>query len=174
MMMSPFLRKITLVAHIVSSVGLIGAVASFLAFGVAGLSSGDDQVIRSAYVAMDLVARSVIVPLVFASLMTGLVQSLGTTWGLFRHYWVLAKLLLTLFTATVLMLQMNGIAHLAAVAAEAALPSIELLDARRSLVAHAAGGLVVLLVTTTLSVYKPRGLTRYGWRKSHGRQADRA
>jgi len=68
---------------------------------------------------------------------------------------------------------MDRIAHLAAVAAEAALSSTDLLGPRRSLVVHAAGGLVVLLVTTTLSVYKPRGLTRYGWRKSYGQQGDR-
>ncbi len=114
---------------------------------------------------MEVIARTVIIPLVFASLVTGLIQSLGTTWGLFRHYWVLAKLLLTIFTATVLMLQMDGIAYIAARAAETAFSSTDLLDLRRSLVVHAAGGLIVLLVTTTLSVLKPRGLTRYGWRK---------
>jgi hypothetical protein len=32
---------------------------------------------------------------------------------------------------------------------------------------HAALALRVLLVATTLAVYKPRGMTRYGWRKQH-------
>ncbi|RVH05133.1 hypothetical protein [Sinorhizobium meliloti] len=167
MIMPPRLRKITLIAHIVSSVGSLGAVAGFLALAIAGLSSENDQVMRSVYIATELVARSVIVPLVFASLVTGLVQSLGTTWGLFRHYWVLAKLLLTIFTAVVLMLQMSGIAHVAAVAADPGFASTDVPGLRRSLVVHAAGGLIVLLVTTTLSVLKPRGLTRYGWRRLH-------
>ncbi|CCF00563.1 hypothetical protein [Sinorhizobium fredii] len=165
MMMAPLLRKVALIAHIISSVGSLGAVAAFLALAIAGLSSEDGQVVRSVYVTMEVIARSVIVPLVFASLTTGLIQSLGTTWGLFRHYWVLAKLLLTIFTAVVLMLQMSGIAHVAALAADPAFSSADLLELRRSLAVHAAGGLVVLLVTTTLSVLKPRGLTRYGWRK---------
>jgi hypothetical protein len=165
MTMAPTLRKVALIAHITSSVGSLGAVAAFLALAIAGLSSEDDQVVRSIYVAMDVIARTVIVPLVFASLVTGLIQSLGTTWGLFRHYWVLAKLLLTIFTATVLMLQMDGIAYIADMAAETAFSTTDLLGLRLSLVVHAAGGLVVLLVTTTLSVLKPRGLTRYGWRK---------
>lgn len=165
MTMAPTLRKVALIAHIISSVGSLGAVAAFLALAIAGLSSEDDQVVRSIYVAMDVIARTVIVPLVFASLVTGLIQSLGTTWGLFRHYWVLAKLLLTIFTATVLMLQMDGIAYIADMAAEIAFSTTDLLGLRLSLVVHAAGGLVVLLVTTTLSVLKPRGLTRYGWRK---------
>jgi ABC-type anion transport system duplicated permease subunit len=167
MIMPPRLRKITLIAHIVSSVGSLGAVAGFLALAIAGLFTESDQVMRSVYIVTELVARSVIVPLVFASLVTGLVQSLGTTWGLFRHYWVLAKLLLTIFTAVVLMLQMSGIAHVAAVAADPGFASTDVLGLGRSLVVHAAGGLVVLLVTTTLSVLKPRGLTRYGWRRLH-------
>ncbi|AWI58688.1 hypothetical protein [Sinorhizobium fredii] len=165
MTMAPTLRKVALIAHIISSVGSLGAVAAFLALAIAGLSSEDDHVVRSVYVTMEVIARSVIVPLVFASLATGLIQSLGTTWGLFRHYWVLAKLLLTIFTAVVLMLQMSGIAHVAALAADPAFSSTDPLGLRRSLAVHAAGGLVVLLVTTTLSVLKPRGLTRYGWRK---------
>ena len=93
--MTPRLRKFALTAHVVSSVGWLGAVAAFLALAVAGLTSRDAQVVRAAYLAMDLIARLVIVPAALASLLTGFVQSLGTPWGLFRHYWVLAKLLIT-------------------------------------------------------------------------------
>jgi hypothetical protein len=32
-------------------------------------------------------------------------------------------------------------------------------------VLHAGAALLLLLVATTLSVYKSRGMTRYGWRK---------
>ena len=110
------------------------------------------------------------VPLVSASLLIGVVQSLGTTWGLFRHYWVLAKLLLTLLTLIVLLIQMKGIANVAAVAVETTLSSADLLGLRRSLAVHAAGDLAVLVVTTTLSVCKPRGMTRYGWRKLHNQK----
>lgn len=173
MIMTPLVRKIALIAHIVTSVGSLGAVAGFLALAVAGLASEDTRMMTSVYIAMDVIARSVILPLLFASLMTGLIQSLGTTWGLFRHYWVLAKLLLTVFTAIVLMLQMDGIAYIAAKAAETALSSADLVDLRRSLVAHAAGGFAVLLVATVLSVYKPRGLTRYGWRRSQSSERER-
>ncbi|KOF17197.1 hypothetical protein AC244_18505 [Ensifer adhaerens] len=86
MMMTPLVRKVALIA---TSVGSLGAVAGFLALAVAGLASEDTQTMTSVYVAMDVIARSVILPLIFASLMTGLIQSLGTTWGLFRHCWVL-------------------------------------------------------------------------------------
>jgi hypothetical protein len=167
MTMTPRLRKVVLTAHVASSVGLLGAVASFLALAVAGLTSRDDQTVRAAYVANGLIAWLVIVPLVLAALLTGLVQAFGTTWGLFRHYWVLAKLLLTVLTVIVLLLQMEGIGYMARAAAETTLSGADLLGLRRSLRTHAAGGLLVLLIITSLSVYKPRGLTRYGWRKMH-------
>ena len=51
---------------------------------------------RATYLVMEPAAWVVLVPLAFASLLTGLVQSLSTTWGLARHYWVLFKLLINL------------------------------------------------------------------------------
>ncbi len=35
---------------------------------------------------------------------------------------------------------------------------------------HASLALLLLLVATTLAVYKPRGMTRYGWRKQHAQR----
>ncbi len=57
--------------------------------------------------------------------------------------------------------------HVADVAAETNLSSSDLAGMRIQLLADAAAALLVLLVAVTLSVYKPRGLTRYGWRKQH-------
>jgi hypothetical protein len=167
MILTPGLRKFALTAHVTSSVGTLGAVAGFLALAVAGLNSADLQVFRAAYLAMELTAWYVIVPLVLASLVTGLVQSLGTPWGLFRHYWVVAKLFLNMLVTIVLLLQLELIGYLADVSAETMLSSADLRGLRLSPVIHAAGGLLVLLVPVVLSLYKPRGLTPYGWREQH-------
>ncbi|MBY5838568.1 hypothetical protein J3P71_22695 [Rhizobium leguminosarum] len=167
MIMPQGIRKVALVVHVVSSVGSLGAVAAFLALAIIGLAGQDDRLVRSTYVAADVLARVVIVPLVMASFLSGLVQSLGTTWGLFRHYWVLVKFLLNLLVVVVLLLQVKGIVYLGVASLESTMSNSDQLDLRRSLVIHAAGGLVVLLVTTALSVYKPRGMTRYGWRRHH-------
>ena len=163
--MTPSLRKFALTAHVTFSVGLLGSIAAFLALALAGLTSQDAQIVRAAYLAMDLTARFVIVPLAFASLLTGLIQSLGTPWGLFRHYWVLAKFLLTAFATIILLLKIELISYAAHLAAEAILPRADLRAAGLELVIHAAGGLLVLLVPAVLSVYKPQGLTPYGRRK---------
>jgi hypothetical protein len=165
MTMTPSLRKFALTTHVTSSVGLLGSIAAFLALAIAGLTSQDAQIIRAAYPAMDLTARFVIVPLAFASLLTGLFQSLGTPWGLFRHYWVLVKFLLTLFATTVLLAKMKLIAYAAQLAAETILSRADLRAAGIELAVHAAGGLLVLLAPAVLSVYKPRGLTPYGQRE---------
>ncbi|MEP6657744.1 MAG: hypothetical protein ABJC33_10950, partial [Betaproteobacteria bacterium] len=167
MAMTPSLRKFALTAHVTSSIGLLGSIAAFLALAVAGLTSQDAQIVRAVYPAMDLTARFVIVPLAFASLLTGLIQSLGTSWGLFRHYWVLAKLLLTVFATIVLLAKMQLISHAARLAAESILPHADLRAAGIELAVHATGGLLVLLVPAVLSVYKPRGLTPYGQRTQH-------
>ncbi len=171
MTMTPGLRKFALTAHVTSSVGLLGAVAAFLALAIAGLTSQYAHMARAAYLAMKLTAWFVIVPLAFASLLIGIIESLGTPWGLFRHYWVLAKLLLTVLVTIVLLLQMKLINYVAQVAAETILSNVDLHAAKIQLVVHAAGGLLVLLAPAALSVYKPRGMTRYGWRKQYEQRA---
>src|SRR5262245_66535041 len=87
LLLTPTLRKLALTAHIISSVGWLGAIGGFLALAVAGLTCRDARIVGAAYLGMELTAWFVIVPLAFASLVTGLVVSLGTHWGLFRHYW---------------------------------------------------------------------------------------
>jgi hypothetical protein len=157
-------RKFALTAHVAASVGLLGSIAAFLALALAGLISRDTQVVRAAYPAMALIARFVIVPLAFAALLTGLIQSLGTSWGLFRHYWVLLKLLLTVFATIVLSVKMELINYAARLAAETPSSEADLRAAGIQLAVHAAGGLLVLLVPMVLSVYKPPGITSYGRR----------
>ena len=171
MAMTPRLRKFALTAHVASSVGTLGAVATLLALAIVGLTSQDAQTVRAAYIAIALNAWFVIVPFAFTALLTGLVQALGTPWGLLRHYWVVVKLLLTVVTIIVLLLQMDGINYVAGVAAETTPSTAHLLELRRSIRTHAAGGLLVLLVPVALSLYKPQGLTRYGWRRQHEQRA---
>jgi hypothetical protein len=166
--MTPRLRRFALAAHVASSVGWLGAVVVFLALAVIGLTSQDAQTVRGAYLVMEPAAWYVLVPLAFASLLTGLVQSLGTTWGLFRHYWVLFKFLINVLAAIVLLLYMQTLSSLADVAAETTVSSDDLGALRSaSPVLHAGAALLLLLVATTLAVFKPPGLTPYGQRKQH-------
>lgn len=162
----PRLRKFVLTAHVVSSVGWLGAVAVFLALSVTGLSAQDAEVVRAAYLAMESIGWLVLVPLSLASLLTGLVQSLGTKWGLFRHYWVVVKLIINVVATIVLLLYMQTLSHLAGLASDTTLSDADLSELRSpSPVLHAGVALLLLLAAAVLSVYKPPGMTRYGWRK---------
>ena len=167
MTMSPCLRKFALTVHVTTTVGWLGAVVAFLGLAVVGLTNQDAQTVRGAYLVMEPTAWFVLVPLAFASLLTGIVQSLGTTWGLFRHYWVLFKLLITVFATIVLLIYIETLSLMADLASD---PSADLGAVRDdSPLVHTVLALLLLLVATALAVFKPRGMTRYGWRKQQAR-----
>ncbi len=164
--MSPRLRKLALTAHVAFSVGWLGAVAAYLAPAVVGLTSSDVNVVRSCHVVMAMMGWFVIVPLGLGALVTGLIQSLFTEWGLIRHYWVAAKFLLSIIGVVILIGHMRGaVSRLAGMTPET-LASAETGQLKLQLVVHAVGGLVVLLIATTLSIFKPWGKTAYGKRKA--------
>jgi hypothetical protein len=165
MIMAPGLRKFVLTLHLTSSVGWIGAVVAYVALGVSAATSQYPQTLRAAWIAMELTGWFVIVPLALSALLTGLVIAVGTPWGLFRHYWVLISLVLTTVATVVLVLHMPTVSRTVDMVRQADgggyggdLP-------------HALGGLLVLLVITVLNVYKPQGLTPYGWRKQQEERA---
>ena len=181
MAMSPGVRKLALAltAHVTSSVGWLGAVAAFLVLSIAGLTSQDADLVRGAYLAMNLIGQFMIVPLSLAALLTGLVQSLGTPWGLFRHTWVVVKLILTIGSTLLLLLHqftaVAGAARRVTATAAGSLPDVGRLGTQ--LVSDAALAILVLVVTAALSIYKPWGRTRYGRRvqpQEHAEQAEQA
>lgn len=157
MSFSPFWRKLLLTLHVVTSVGFIGAVAAFLALAVAGASSTDPALLSAAYLGMNLITWPVIVPLASASLLLGVLQSLGTPWGLFRYYWVILKLVLTVVAIAVLLVQTPIISALAQAAPGGDLT--DLASGRFAMILHSVGGMTVLVLVTALSIYKPRGMT---------------
>jgi len=98
--------------------------AAVLALAVAGLTSRDTQTARAAYVAMEVTTWFVIVPSALASLLTGLLVSLGTPWGLFRHYWVFAKLVITIVATNLLLAHTHPIGLLAEAARDTMLSAV--------------------------------------------------
>jgi hypothetical protein len=165
--MTPGVRKFALAAHVTASVGWLGAVIGFLAHAVAGLTSKDAQITGAAYLMMNLTGWFVLVPLSFASLVTGIVQSLGTTWGLFRYYWIIVKLSITVFATVVLLIYMRTLDKLASAATNATFSSADFggHHGGASPVVHASVALLLLTACVVLSIYKPWGKTGYGKRK---------
>ena len=160
MNMTPRLQKFTLLAHITFSVGWFGAVVPYLALAIAALTSREEQMVRAACRSMEFIGWFVIVPFSLAALLSGLVQSLGTRWGLFRHWWIVVKLILTVVAVAVLFQHMRDVSRVALMVKDEVFPGSSL----RPELIHSAGGLLVLLVIMTLSIMKPWGLTPYGRR----------
>ena len=164
---TPLLRKFALTTHIILSVGWIGAVAAYLVLVVNAMASPETHTLRGAWMAMDLIGRYVIVPAAIATVLTGLVMSLATPWGLFRHSWVLVSFVLTCFAAVVLLQHMPTVVAFGRLAAAAAgaEDAADLRNGLRGEVLHAGVGLLLLAGIAALNVYKPPGLTAYGRRR---------
>ncbi|MBA2532152.1 MAG: DUF2269 domain-containing protein [Nocardioidaceae bacterium] len=171
MIRSSRVRKLALATHLTFSVGWIGAVVGYLALGVAAVGSQDAQTVRGAWIAMELIGWYVIVPLAVGSLLTGLAMSLGTKWGLFRYYWVLLAFALTTLGNVILLFHMPTVSSLADEAREAKGTDLDKLGGD---LFHPSLGLAVLLMILVLNIYKPPGMTRYGWHKQDEQRRKRA
>lgn len=173
-MMGSGLRKFVLTLHITCSVSWIGAVMAFLALVIASMTREDVQILRAVWIALDLLGSLVIVPLAIVSLLSGLVMSLGTKWGLFQDYWVLFSFALTVLAILVLLGNMQSVRFLAETVTDTDNTNVDMLRAGlQNELLHAGMGLMVLVVIQVLNVYKPCGLTSYGWRKQQEQRAVR-
>ena len=172
----PRLRRFVLTAHVVASVGWLGIDLVLLVFGVAGVTAGDPEVARAAYISMGLVGGVVIVPLSVAALITGVTLALGTPWGLVRYYWVFVKFVLTA-GATVAVIfalrpKLAEAAGLALRSPDGGFPDAGAFGSLQvELIVAPSVALTILLSATILSVVKPWGRTSYGRRVA--RQARR-
>jgi hypothetical protein len=170
MLMTAGLRRAALAVHVITSVGWIGAAGAYLSLGVAARVSDQVSTVRAAWIAMELIGWLITVLLGCLAFLTGLVMSLGTQWGLIRHYWVLIALILTSLALAVLILHMPSVSATAAIARTANDQAVLQLGGD---IAHPALGLLVLVVVAVLNLYKPRGLTRYGQRQRAAPSAQR-
>jgi hypothetical protein len=144
--LSPRTRRAVLTTHIIGSVGLLGDVAAVLAVNVRAATTTDAGFASASYELLQMFSMVFGIPLSFAALITGLTLGLGSKWGVLRHVWVTAKLMLLLSVilvgalvigpATNEMRAGNG-------------------DAETVLIAAAAWDVLALTVATALSIYRP-------------------
>jgi hypothetical protein len=162
--MNPTLRRLTYTVHLMSSIGWTGAALLFLSLAVVGVASRDEATVRGAYLVMAPAAWFVLMPLAHTSFLSGVALSLGTQWGLFRHYWIVLKLVITAGSTVVLLIYTRTFDQMAGTAADSAAP-LELVR-NPSPIVHAALALVLLSLATVLGIYKPFGMTPSGERRT--------
>jgi len=167
--LSPRLRKLVLAAHVVVSVGWLGIVAAMLVLEIAAATAQKVGGSEAAYALLDDVSGTLVAPppasFSIAALLTGIVLSLGTKWGLFDHYWVVAKLLLTVVVIFSGIFLVEGWIRQASAAPEGPAPML--------LICASVAHLLMLVAATVVSVYKPWGTTRRGRRDAAPRRATR-
>ncbi|WP_171139271.1 DUF2269 domain-containing protein [Streptomyces sp. S3(2020)] len=151
-------RRASLVVHVTASAGWLGLTLGLLALGITAATTGSAVTVEASVRTMKLFADWLLLPLAFLTLLSGLLLSVGTRWGLARHRWVWTKFWLTLATttATVLALRPAVNSAVAAVAAGGPLP-----DAGDVLFGPIVS-LSAYVFMTVISVLKPWGLTRRG------------
>ncbi|TDC97742.1 hypothetical protein [Actinomadura sp. 7K507] len=148
----PSTRKLITVVHVVSSVALLGEVWVLVLLNLTATQTSDAALAHSAYRLMSVLVFGGGIPLSFISLFSGIALGLGSRWGVARHYWVFAKLLLLIGVVLVGMVLFTP-EVMADATAGGASPSA---GRQWTQVAVVSAQAVMLLAATALSVYKPR------------------
>jgi hypothetical protein len=151
-------RRAFLVAHVTVSVGWLGISLCLLTLAIAAARDPGALAVPAS-TAMKLFADWLLLPVALLSVTTGLVLSLGTSWGLARYRWVWVKFWLTLAaTGLTVFSFMPGADDAAALAAAGhPVPAPDL-------IIPPAVSLSLYVFLTAISLLKPWGPTRRGRR----------
>jgi hypothetical protein len=151
-------RRASLVVHVAASASWLGLTLGLLALGITATSTGSEVTLEASVRIMKLFADWLLLPLAFFTLLSGMLLSLGTPWGLARHRWVYTKFWLTLATTTATAFALRPGVNSAVVAVSAGGP---LPDAGDVLFGPIVS-LAAYVFMTAISILKPWGLTRRG------------
>ncbi|MEV5607080.1 DUF2269 domain-containing protein [Streptomyces sp. NPDC052225] len=151
-------RRALLVVHVAASACWLGVTLGLLALAVTATTTGAGPAVEASARSMKLFADWLVIPLALLTLLSGLVLSLGTPWGLARHRWIYVKFWLTLATTTasVLVLRPGVDDAVATISAGGQVPRAA------DLLAGPIVSLASYVFMTAISVLKPWGLTRRG------------
>lgn len=144
--LSPASFKMILTMHIIFSVALLGDSAGYLAIAISASNITDTMIAKVPYNILHMLAFVFGVPLSFAALVTGLLLSFSTKWGVFRYSWVTAKLLLIISVILVGALVLKGGMDAMIVGNG---------GARIQLIIGSAYDVLALITASILSVFKP-------------------
>lgn len=155
-------RRLLRAAHVIVSGAWLGLVVTMLVLGLSAAATSDATPAGAAYALMDLLGTVIIPAFAIATLVTGVVLSAVTPWGLLQHYWVVVKL------AIAVAVIVTGARLTGAWVQQAASHTVSTAPggtpATWLLVAGSTVHLVLLGLATVISVDKPWGKTRRGRR----------
>jgi hypothetical protein len=155
-------RKLLLVSHIVFGVGWMGVDIALITLLVNARTSQSAVDVISGYSAVARIVPAAVPPLCVGVLVTGALLGWGTAWGIFRHWWVFAKLILSV-AMTILVF----VSLLPAIQSMPDIGNVQSADAVRErlgalgiqMMFPPVVSFALLGVATFLSIFKPNGLT---------------
>lgn len=153
-------RRTLLVVHVAASAGWLGLTLGLLALALTAVGTESAPMIEAACRSMKVFTDWLVIPVGLLTLLSGLLLSLGTKWGLARHRWVYTKFWLTLITLTASIFALRPGVNDAADTVAAGSPLADPLD----LVMGPVVSFTAYVFMTVISVLKPWGLTRRGRR----------
>lgn len=89
-------KKWLLSLHILFSAIMLGTSVTFLILSITAVSSNDSGLILSCYKAMHVLSTTSVRASFIGTIVTGLLLSVWTHWGLVKYYWIIAKEILSL------------------------------------------------------------------------------
>ncbi len=156
--LSPRLRKATLVLHIVSGVGWMGADIALFILLYTGLTTDDGAIAASCYTAVSVFVPAAVPVLSVGMLATGLLLGWGTKWGVLRYWWVVVKLALAVTMVVLVFVSLvPGVNDLANPDATQSADAVRdsLGSAPTQLMFPPVVSFAMLGIATVLSVFKP-------------------
>lgn len=164
--MGPGARKSVLILHVISSVGWLGLNIGILTLTITGLTTSDADRQHAALQALGILGDLLLIPISLTAFVTGLLLAVGTRWGLFRHWWIVVKFVLTLIAVVLIPVSLlPGIHDVVATVSATEPGTLADLDAAASdLLAAGVVSTTMYTVNVVLSVLKPRRRTKFGSR----------
>jgi hypothetical protein len=147
--------KTMLVLHVLTSVGWFGLAVAIVFFWITAKATADEGLAHALYLTIAQLPW-LTVPAGLAAIVTGGLLGLGTRYGLVKHWWVIIKILIAAIVVITDGTLTGELAHAAAVNH----------TSEPVLYGSSTAHVIVLVLASVLSVFKPPGRTPWWSRRS--------
>ncbi|OZB95000.1 DUF2269 family protein [Paenibacillus sp. XY044] len=154
-------KQAIIIIHVLSVVCWLGGALVMLLLGMYMLKAENGDQLYYTLENMHLIDVVFIRYTALATVLSGTALSVWTNWGLFKYYWILIKLVLTLLLIVFGIVYMGGwlsqIVRTASQARLLALSDDAFLNTSFSLIGGAMANIISLVFMTAISYFKPFG-----------------
>ncbi|MBS4201756.1 hypothetical protein KHA93_19315 [Bacillus sp. FJAT-49732] len=88
-------KRWLLTIHLIFSAIMLGNMVTFLILSITAAGTGSEQLVGSCYQIMHVLSKTSVRASTIGTLVSGILLSIWTKWGLFKFYWIIVKEILT-------------------------------------------------------------------------------